>query len=52
MGLRKRAITGEWELWKRVGAKRTSWWGELDSFTQIVSEISRTSAAGCLGGSF
>jgi len=52
MGLRKRAITGERELWKRVGAKRTSRWGEHDSFTQIVSEISRTSAAGCLRGSF
>jgi len=52
MGLRKRAITGERELRKRVGEKRTSRWGELDSFTQIVSEIARTSVAGCLGGSF
>jgi hypothetical protein len=52
MGPRKRAVTGEGELWKRIGAGRTSRRGELDSFTQIVGEISRTSVAACLGGSF
>ena len=52
MGPRKRAMTGEGELWKRVGAERTSQSGELHSFTQIVSEISRTSVAACRGDSF
>ena len=52
MDPRKGAMTSEGESWKRVGAERTSQRGELDSFTQIVSEISRTSVAGCQGGSF
>jgi len=39
MGPRKRAVTGEGELWKRGGAKRTSRRVELNSFTKIVSEI-------------
>ena len=52
MGLRKRAMIGEGELWKRVGAERALRREKLDSFTQIVSEISRTSVAACQGGSF
>ena len=48
----KRAMTGEGELRKLVGAKPTPQRAELDSFTEIVSEISRTSVAGCQGGSF
>ena len=47
-----RAMTGEAELWKRVAAERISWKGELDSSTQIVSEISRNTVAPCRGGSF
>ena len=49
IGPRKRAMTGEGELWKRVGAERTSQSGELHSFTRVVSEISRTSVAACRG---
>jgi len=49
MGLRKRAITGSCG---NVSGKWTSRWGELDCFTQKVSEVARTSVAGCLGGSF
>ena len=52
MGPRKRAMTGEGELWKRVWAERTSRRGELDSFTQIMSKILRSSVAACRGGSF
>ena len=52
MSPRKRAMTGEGEWWKRVGVERTSGRGELDSITQIVSEIRRTSVAACRGGSF
>ena len=48
----KRAMTGEGELRKRVGAEPTPQRAELDSFTQIVSEIWRTSVAACRGGSF
>jgi len=35
-GPRKRVMIDEGELWKRVGAKRTSWKGELGS---LKSEI-------------
>ena len=46
------AMIGEGVLWKCVGVEGTSRWGELDSFAQMVSEISRTSVAACRGGSF
>ena len=52
MGLLKQAMTGEGGLLKRAGTERTPRRAELDSFTQIVSEISRTSVAACRGGSF
>ena len=45
----ERAMIGEGVLWKRVGAEGTSWRGELDSFAQMVSEISRTPDAACRG---
>ena len=48
----KGAMIGEGVLWKRVGAEGTTRWGELDSFAQMVSEVSRTSIAACRGGSF
>ena len=51
MGVRKRAMSGDGELWKHIGAERRSQ-RQLDSFIQIVSEISRTSVAACQGGSF
>ena len=51
MGRRKQAMTGEGELWKRVGAERASGRGELYSFTEVVSEISQTSVAAYRGGS-
>ena len=52
MDARKRATPGEGALRKRVGAEPTPQTAELDSFSQIVSEISRTSVAACRGGSF
>jgi len=42
MGLRKRVMTDEGELWKRVGAEQT---------LRGISETSRTSVAAYRGGS-
>ena len=47
----KRAMAGEGEPWKLVGAELPSRWGERDSFAQTVSEISRISVAACRGSS-
>jgi len=50
MSLRKRAMIGEGELWKRVGAERTS---RRESLALSLGwGISRTSIAACGGGSF
>ena len=40
------------ELRKLVGAEPTPQRADLDSFTEIVSEISQVSVAACRGGSF
>ena len=48
----KRAMIGEGVLWNRVGTEGTPRRGGLDSFAQMVSEVSRTSVAACRGGSF
>ena len=52
MSLIKQAMTGEGELWKCVVAEQVSWRGELDSSTQIVSEILQNTVTPYRGGSF
>ena len=52
MDPQERAMIGEGDLWKRFGQSERHEMGEVDAFTQMVSEISQISeVALCQEGS-